>query len=230
MHHLKSKVRSVIQLKASIIEEFEGDVPTTLDFDLGWFEGNTKRWLVVSEDLAMMYSKCTSTEISLWCDVSETKKRKRGESSVSQRDEGETVDIIFQNLSKQHKDYTKPQLKLWARMIHCGSHDNYEEPPDVPLITGIVPKRQKKNPLSDAFTDAARAVSQAFSPDRTELPARSSSSLQVGISPGKAVDLRRKNFEQLRYAQNLYDDKVLSLAEYTEQKETILDALKKLNN
>ncbi len=37
-----------------------------------------------------------------------------------------------------------------------------------------------------------------------------------------------KNFEQLRYLQQLYDDGILSQAEYTEQKRSILCALRML--
>ena len=39
----------------------------------------------------------------------------------------------------QHADsYTVPQLRLWARMINCGTYDDYNEPPKVPLITGKI--------------------------------------------------------------------------------------------
>ncbi len=94
----------------------------------------------------------------------------------------------------------------------------------IPLITGTAPKRQKTDQLSNAFTDAARAVARAFSPPAT--PEASTSA--VGISPGKGVELRGKNFQQLRYLQQLYDDNVLTDTEYTEQKNMILEALRKL--
>ena len=38
-----------------------------------------------------------------------------------------------------------------------------------------------------------------------------------------------KNFEQLRYVQQLFNDGILTDAEYNEQKETILLSLRKLN-
>ena len=49
-----------------------------------------------------------------------------------------------------------------------------------------------------------------------------------GVSPGKAVDLRMKNYEQLRYLQQLYEDGILDQKEYMEQKQDILKFLKKL--
>ena len=49
-----------------------------------------------------------------------------------------------------------------------------------------------------------------------------------GVSPGKAVDLRMKNYEQLRYLQQLYEDGILDQKEFIEQKKDILTILKKL--
>ena len=228
VHRLKSKVSSITLLKASLIDEFADEVPNTLDFDLGWFEGSAKKWLVVPEDLNTMYSSCTGNEVSLWCDIEDThgaRKRKSSESGGSRRQEKEEeVESTYQELLKKHGTdiYKKPQLKLWARMIVCGTHDDYSEPPRVPLITGTAPKRQKTD-LSDAFTDAARAVAKAFSPPIN------SNSVSVGISPGKTVELRSKNLQQLRDLQQLYDDRILSAAEFAEQKSMVLEALRKLN-
>ena len=49
------------------------------------------------------------------------------------------------------------------------------------------------------------------------------------VSPGKAVELRMKNFEQLRFLQQLFDDDILSESEYTEQKRNILSFLRELS-
>ena len=43
-------------------------------------------------------------------------------------------------------------------------------------------------------------------------------SITAGISPGKMVDLCMKNFEQLRYLQNLFDDGILNEKEFAKQK------------
>ncbi len=68
-----------------IHESFPDDVPSTFDFQVGYLEGNTKRWIVEKRDLIAMYSTFPSpSKITLWCDakVSEppvepvTKKRK----------------------------------------------------------------------------------------------------------------------------------------------------------
>ena len=46
------------------------------------------------------------------------------------------------------------------------------------------------------------------------------------VFPGKAVDLRMKNYEQLWYLQQLYEDGILDQKEYMEQKQDILKLLK----
>jgi len=48
------------------------------------------------------------------------------------------------------------------------------------------------------------------------------------VTPEKSVELRMKNYEQLRYLQQLLDDKILTDSEYTEQKQAILTSLRKL--
>ena len=52
----------------------------------------------------------------------------------------------------------------------------------------------------------------------------------VVMSPGKSVELRMKNLQQLRFLQQLFEDNILSEMEFIEQKKSILDSLRKLNN
>ena len=46
---------------------------------------------------------------------------------------------------------------------------------------------------------------------------------------GQLLDPSRKNYQQLRQIQTLYEDSILSIEEFTEQKEMILEAIRKLN-
>ena len=86
-------------------------------------------------------------------------------------------------------------------------------------------KKAKRETLTDAFTGAVAA----FKSTPTKSPPRTHDPLQpVGVSPGRSVELRMKNFEQLRYLQQLYDDGILMTTEYEEQKEKILSILRKL--
>lgn len=136
------------------------------------------------------------------------------------------MDEHFRVLSEKHGDtYSVPQLRLWARTIHCSTHDSYETPPAIPMF-GPPPKRPKKESLSETISNAAIAITKAISPSSAvNLPTNQS----LVISPGRSVDLRMKNLQQLRFIQQLFDDNILSQEEFLEQKGSILDALRKLN-
>ena len=99
------------------------------------------------------------------------------------------------------------------------------------LLTESEPKNVRS--LSDALAGAAVAFASAVTgtnkpqdhgptkaggADRVSLESASGACM----SPGKVVELRMKNFEQLRYLQQLFEDGILSDTEYTEQKRSIL--------
>ena len=88
-------------------------------------------------------------------------------------------------------------------MIVSRTHDDLEEPPRVPMITGLVPKRQKKETLSDALAGTATAFVKAFHSTPTT-PVSNTPASSVGISPGKTADIRIKNLQQLRFLQQHY--------------------------
>ena len=69
----------------------------------------------------------------------------------------EEVDDIFKQLKAKHQDMTAPKLRLWARLIQSGHHDDYDTPPNIPLITGSSSK-PKKESVTDALTGAATAA------------------------------------------------------------------------
>ena len=116
----------------------------------------------------------------------------------------------YNELSKKQKDnYTKPQLKLWARMIANDIYENYDEPPNVPMITGI-PKPQKKGTaISEAIAGATSAIIKAVNPT----PAAPLQEITRSSSPGRDADARMKNLQQLRYLQDLFEDGILDKPE-----------------
>ena len=105
-----------------------------------------------------------------------------------------------------------------------------DSPPDIPAFRDATgQKKGKRETLTDALTGAVAAFTTTIKSNPTKSPPRMHGSLQlVGVSPGRSVELRMKNFEQLRYLQHLYDDGILT-AEYEEQKGKILSSLRKLN-
>ena len=127
-------------------------------------------------------------------------------------------DEVYEKLRKQHEGegYNVPQLRMWARMLCCETHDEYDKPPKSAMITGVEPSRPKKDSFTAAITGAAEAVAEVLSPQSSQSVPQASGT--VGISPVKKTELRMKNIEQLRVLQHLYEASILSDAEFSEQK------------
>ena len=179
LHNFKDKFESVPQMKAHVITGLKDELPQDPSLDIGYFEGrqSSKVWLVSAKNLDSMYRKAKNgSELLLWMqclqdvdedndDLEPEKKRKKSsELLLRHQEKEEEVEAIYSEFRSKHYDYTVPQLKLWARMIHCGTHDDYEDPPCVPMIIGIPPKRQRKDSLAVAISGAAEAVAKVFAP------------------------------------------------------------------
>lgn len=210
-------------MKEHILKELNDEFPENpSSIDIGYYDGrqSSKIWLVSNDqDLCQMYRSSKQREVSLWieCTTSEgesedeesysTKKRKK-QASKRQGVEDE-VDSIYSKLESKHSDsgiYSIPQLRLWARMIQCGTYDNYDDPPRVPLITGLQPRRSKES-LTEAITGAAVAVAKAFTP-KPSIPAESTLSTPRMLSPVKSAELRMKNLQQLQFIKQLMEDNI----------------------
>ena len=129
--------------------------------------------------------------------------------------------------------YDTPRLRLWARSVASKIHDDLDCPPDLPAFhKETKPNKPAKESLTSALTGAVLAFTNKYNSDNTKSPQHTCTSnppAQLGISPGRSVELRMKNFEQLRYLQQLYDDGILTSTEYEEQKKKILSSLRKLD-
>lgn len=70
LHNFHERFESMIALRAKLIEEFKEQVPDSLSFSVGYFEGqaHSKLSLVSGEDLNAMYTTYRSGLITLWCD------------------------------------------------------------------------------------------------------------------------------------------------------------------
>ena len=70
LHDCHTKFESVIVLRAKLIERLGEQVPNTVTFDVGYYDGqhHSKIWLCSNKDLEVMYHKYPSGEITLWCD------------------------------------------------------------------------------------------------------------------------------------------------------------------
>jgi hypothetical protein len=63
-----------------------------------------------------------------------------------------------------NKQFTTPMLRLWARTISAGLHDDFDSPLDLPAFSQSQPKKvRKQGSLSDALSAAAIFIVHALS-------------------------------------------------------------------
>ena len=238
LYDVTHKFLSVDGVRSALYHEFEQDIPVTGDFNLGYYEGKQqkKKWLVSLSDLDAMYCHYKGkTQISLWCDgkavdneeeqPNPSKRRRKDKEAGQKTDEKESeLESIFLKLKNKHgTEYSGPQLRLWARMITAKTHDDFDNPPRVPMITGV-DKCKRRESLSDVLADAAIAVTKVFSPKSVN---ENSGPLST-FSPSKKIDLRLKNLEQLRQLQRLQEEGILTQEEFQSQKKIVLGSLNNL--
>ena len=82
-----------------------------------------------------------------------------------------------------------PKLRLWSKLIQSGRYDDYDTPPDIPLITGgPAPMKKKKENFVDALTSAATTVVKMLQSNANTVTVSShtlpkTDSFCTGISP-----------------------------------------------
>lgn len=94
-----------------------------------------------------------------------------------------------EQLKERHEcRFSGPQLRLWARMIVAKTYDNMDDPPKVPMTTGVVQKSQPKESLTEAFIGAATAIAKVLSPASAATGATAAESQRVSqtFSSGKS--------------------------------------------
>lgn len=232
LHQFNSKFSSVINLHTKLIEEFKENVPSNINFAVGYYEGQRHAKIVIAtdDDLKAMYSNYPRGEITLWCNGRNEdssvgrSKRKRDQlvASTFQAKE-EQIEQIFLDLKEKHVDkYDMPKLRLWARMISSQLHESFEEPPNIPAFSDSTPKKIKQD-FSSALSGAAVAFAKVLTKKDDAPP-------DTSISPSSLAltEVRMKNFEQLRYIKQLHEDHILTDEEFEEQKGNILSAIRKL--
>ena len=244
-HGVSEQFQSPTTIRAKLQESFPQDVPTTNDFQLGYMEGNVKRWIFEDQDMQVMYKTFpASSKITLWCDAvhvdnEPAQKRRKTDGAIARAStdtslELDNVDAIFKDLKRKHPDMANPKLRLWAKMIDKGRHDDYDNPPAIPLITGSAPAKKKAN-VADALANAATVIANAFQSPQPSIgsPHKSSSTSTITVSgssstfsPLSRAKLRRSCLEDLKSLNELYQEAVLSETEFIEQKEKILLTLK----
>ena len=161
-------------------------------------------------------------EIVLWCnsrcqkvDARICRKRDSDTGLLKYQEKEDELESIF-----KADIMTNTQLRLWARMISSSIHSDMDNP-QMFLRFVAIQKKPRKETVIEAIADAAVTM-KAFSVNDTPGTSGARHSIIAGISPGKTVDLCMKNFEQLRYLQNHFDDGILNEKEFAKQKTTTM--------
>uniref|UniRef100_A0A1X7UJM0 Uncharacterized protein n=1 Tax=Amphimedon queenslandica TaxID=400682 RepID=A0A1X7UJM0_AMPQE len=198
-------------IKECLQNSFLEQVPSGLDFGVGYFHGTSKQWLCNGKDGELMYINISAaSKITLWCDgvfekfthlaegEAQPAAKKRKITSTSQpslKYSNEATETIFQELKGKHPSMETPKLRLWAKMIEKGRHGDYDKPPNIPL-------------MNDGATNSKKDMSS--------------------LSPLKHTQIRRSCLEDLQRLKALYDQAVLLPIEYHEEKDKVLKMLKTL--
>ena len=104
------------------------------------------------------------------------------------------------------------------------------------MIVTVESMHLRTRTFKETMVDAATAVIKAVADNRAT-PTIVSPQIQqtitqnqegIGVSPGKAAEIRGKSFDQLGTLKRLFEDGVLTEKEFEEQKSIILSGPKKL--
>lgn len=93
---------------------------------------------------------------------------------------------------------------------------------------------QKKRPnhvemLTTAVSDMAKAMTPPTTPNSRVAAVSQDAAAVTGISPGKIANLRTNYLQQMRDLHSLFESGALNETEFQEQKQPILQQLKKLS-
>lgn len=239
-YDVNEKFTSIASLKLRLMDTFptEFSASSSMNFQIGYLEppSQAKRWLCELRDLQQMYKDLpSSSKITLWCETTLTKDNDSEEPPAKRRNQTprekleDDLQVILDKLKQQHHDMETTKLRLWAKLIQSGHHDSYTTPPNIPLITGTVAVKPKKSKdgVANVVAEAATAIVKAINPPTSPTPG-SDWKDGKGISPLKAVSLRRSCLEDLKKAKELYEDEVLTKEEFEEEKRRILEMLRGL--
>ena len=146
--------------------------------------------------------------------------------SKRERQEDIETEICSELEVKHGAKFTGPVYTLWA--IGMAAMRAMMPPSNIPLITGEQRGRKKRESLSEAITDAATAFAQAVKPAVASPKHTPTVTPTTTLSPNNQATLRRRCLEDLRTLSQLLNDGVLTDSEFQEQKETLLNGLRKL--
>ena len=159
-------------------------------------------------------------DILFWCDwvaAKDTSGAKRPPPAKREWHEKEVVDI-FEEVKRKHEDFNTTKLRLWARMIM--------------KVLMTYPTCQWFQAYHQIDQNGNQCMMQLWMQQRQswkksdQSPKASTCTLNADLSPLCLDDARMKHYEQLPYSQTFLDVGIRNDAKFSEQKSTILDALR----
>ena len=114
---------------------------------------------------------------------------------------------------------------IYVFAIISGNHDRKGETSNLPAITGMAPKRPKKQSFGEAASTFASAIR---APEIRRLGVPLLRSVRTNcLSPGRVTELMSKKLQELKELQYL-EHNILTNEEFGEQKALVLASLRKL--
>ena len=152
------------------------------------------------------------------------------------------VDLLANELGEKHgKRFTKIQYKLWAEALDVGKHQSKEDPPRGPIWGEQKPTKNTKkstdsvDTMASAFTHMANTVVSALS---TAPPVHVKANTptkpphlchsEVGISPGRRIELQEKLFKQIDMLHQMYERGAITASQFENRRESLLAQMDKL--
>jgi len=112
-------------------------------------------------------------------------------------------------------------------MIVNKQHEDFDEPPNIPIITGGIERPKMNNDaISEVLCNAAVAITQALTLSKSN-PSTSQKASSIRVSPSSKATLTNNYISQLKSLQELREMGVLSDEEFMEQKRFALCSLGK---
>ena len=256
MYTLRNVVLSAMKrpddIKNEILEQVGGSVvPETLEFDLGYYAEKEKKWINNQDDACDALDVLKSqNKLTLWCTgINIEKERRKRDHSESESDDNTAEDTrnpkrskctsaikareaerdsIVSELRERHgSTYSAVQYRLWAEMKMGHTWDSLEKAPPYPMFGE---KRHRRHSaggeLNEALTGLANSIVGYLSPQTNTY--RTSSCSSGTLSPAKTAQLRSKYMEQLSDLVKLREIGALTNEEYEEQRQVIVDSMRKL--
>ena len=112
-------------------------------------------------------------------------------------------------------------------MITADHHYSLDDPPHIPGIIGVTPKRKRGSAVAEAIITLAGVMKTSDNKGSNTTGTQQQVAMAT-YSPGKISELRLKNLQELQELQELLEYNILSPEEFAKQKALVLSAMRKL--